>query len=357
MARRRLRSMLRQLRQTVAMELAALLHHSRDGGRETYYGLRAPKTASSGGRPSVLTEPEPQGEERPRTFPRRSQVAPEPRPLVHLSVGEVHDGPLVSFLLQRALLERREEEEAKKMSVHEKAAAMLERARLWAEQKEKEKKRLAVHEEAAATLERARLWAEHKEKRRKRKKRKKRKKRRLPRTSSGPSRCRARLRPRQRQAPGWFSWFSAVHAVFPSFVDRPQLLGLLVGIDHKDSSMVALVVSSSSFVLAGIAGDDAFRAVFPSLVDRPRVLGIRAGMLCRDTVLDSSGKCFVLRATFGSTLDSIFVAVFGAFWPLVPGSHLFGAGCCLWVHENADPAFSAYWLDSGYRFGVSSRSF
>ena len=43
--------------------------------------LRAPKTASSGGRPGVLTEPEPQGQERPRTF-LRSQVAPEPRALL-----------------------------------------------------------------------------------------------------------------------------------------------------------------------------------------------------------------------------------------------------------------------------------
>ena len=57
---RRLRAMLRHERQTFAMELAAALHHSRDGGRETYYGLRAPKTASSGGRrPGVLKEPEP----------------------------------------------------------------------------------------------------------------------------------------------------------------------------------------------------------------------------------------------------------------------------------------------------------
>ena len=45
------------------------------------------------------------------TFPRRSQIAFEPQPLVHLGVGEVHDGPLVSFLLQRALQERRKEEE------------------------------------------------------------------------------------------------------------------------------------------------------------------------------------------------------------------------------------------------------
>ena len=107
---RRLRSMLRHERQTVAMELAAALHHSRDGGRETYYGLRAPETGSSGGRPVVLTEPEPQGQERPLTFPRRSQVAPEPQ-LLHLGVGEVHDGPLVSFLLQRVFQERRDEEE------------------------------------------------------------------------------------------------------------------------------------------------------------------------------------------------------------------------------------------------------
>ena len=112
---RRLRSMLRHERQTVAMELAAALHHSRDGGRETYYGLRAPETASSGGRPGVLTEPESQGQERPWTFPRRSQVALEPQPLLHLGVCEVHDGPLVSFLLLRALQERREEEEGEEL--------------------------------------------------------------------------------------------------------------------------------------------------------------------------------------------------------------------------------------------------
>ena len=54
---RRLRSWLKHERQTVARELAAPLHHSRDGGRVTNYGPRAPKTASSG----VLTEPESQG--------------------------------------------------------------------------------------------------------------------------------------------------------------------------------------------------------------------------------------------------------------------------------------------------------
>ena len=48
---RRLRSMLRHERQTVAMELAAALHHSRDVGQGTNDGLRAQTTASSGKRP------------------------------------------------------------------------------------------------------------------------------------------------------------------------------------------------------------------------------------------------------------------------------------------------------------------
>ena len=96
------------------------------------------------------------------------------------------------------------------------------------EEKEKEKKRFAVHDESAAVMERVRLLLEQAGKRRKRKKRKK---RRLPRTSSHSSRSRARLRPRQWHAPGWFC---TVHAVFPSFFDRPKMLGFLVGMDQKD---------------------------------------------------------------------------------------------------------------------------
>ena len=57
---RRLRSWLRHERMTVAAELAAALHHSRDVGPGTHVGLRAQKTVSSGGRrPGVLKEPEP----------------------------------------------------------------------------------------------------------------------------------------------------------------------------------------------------------------------------------------------------------------------------------------------------------
>ena len=58
---RRLRSWLEHDRQTVAMELAAALHHSRDVGPGSHIGLWAQKTASSGQRPGVLTELEPQG--------------------------------------------------------------------------------------------------------------------------------------------------------------------------------------------------------------------------------------------------------------------------------------------------------
>ena len=59
---RRLRAMLRHERQTVAMELAATLHHSRDVGPGTNDGLRAQTTASSGKRPAPLEEvAEPQG--------------------------------------------------------------------------------------------------------------------------------------------------------------------------------------------------------------------------------------------------------------------------------------------------------
>ena len=54
---RRLRSMLRHERQTVAMELAAALHHSRDARSDVAHGaLRGQKTASSGMRPEPLGE-------------------------------------------------------------------------------------------------------------------------------------------------------------------------------------------------------------------------------------------------------------------------------------------------------------
>ena len=57
-------------------------------------------------------------------------------------------------------------------------------------------------------------------------KRRKRKKR-LPRTCG-----RARHRQRQRHAPGWIS-------VFPSYVGRPKVVGIMVGMDPDDSFLRA----------------------------------------------------------------------------------------------------------------------
>ena len=52
---RRLRAMLRHERQTVAMELAAALHHSRDArSNDVHAALRGQMTASSGTRPEPI---------------------------------------------------------------------------------------------------------------------------------------------------------------------------------------------------------------------------------------------------------------------------------------------------------------
>ena len=111
---RRLRSWLKHERQTVAMELAAALHHSRDGGRVTNYGLRAPKTASSGQRPGVLTEPEPQG--RAVTVGYVAALGPL-LVVASLSGGDEVDATTVSYLLKAALKKKKEEEDERKERV------------------------------------------------------------------------------------------------------------------------------------------------------------------------------------------------------------------------------------------------
>ena len=110
---RRLRSWLKHERQTVAMELAAALHHSRDGERVTNYGLRAPKTASSGQRPSVLTEPEPQG---------RAVTVGCPG-AVPVCAGLIRQGGRGGGLLltAAALRQRKEEERQKELEEREEA--------------------------------------------------------------------------------------------------------------------------------------------------------------------------------------------------------------------------------------------
>ena len=69
----------------------------------------------------------------------------------------------------------------------------------------------------------------------KKRKRKKRRKKKTLRTSSHLTLRRAHRRQRQWYAHVWFCCFGAFHAVFPSFVGRTQLLGIMDGMDHNDS--------------------------------------------------------------------------------------------------------------------------
>ena len=90
---------------------------------------------------------------------------------------------------------------------------------------------------------------------------------------------------RQWHVPGWFSGFGASRAVFPSIVGRPELPGLVVGMDEKDCFTC----------YAGCAGGDAPRVLFPTVVDRPRMLGIMAVMERKDfyalIIFCGSGTC------------------------------------------------------------------
>ena len=156
--------MLRHERQTVAMELAAALHHSRDVGPEKNDGLRAQTTASSGKRPAPLEE----------------VAEPQAKLGQHSGIGYelvlALDAPVqqVDVLVRvDELLKRQEEEE--------------EEVRRW--------RRTPMNQ--LTPLQRKKAF-EHISKR----KRKKRKKRRLPRTSSHSSSRRARRRLRRWHAPG-----------------------------------------------------------------------------------------------------------------------------------------------------------
>ena len=109
---RRLRSWLRHERMTVAAELAVALHHSRDVGPGTHVGLRAQKTASSGGRrPGVLKEPVP-----PVVVEHAARPCSGVPLLAIPCLGGGADGVDVTttqFLLKKAILRKKEEEEEK----------------------------------------------------------------------------------------------------------------------------------------------------------------------------------------------------------------------------------------------------
>ena len=171
------------------MELAAALHHSRDGGRETHYGLRAPKTASSGGRrPGVLEEPE------PPVVVEHAACPCSGAPLLvvpSLAAAESDgvDGTSLKYLLKLALKENEKEEE--RMRREEEAAA---RSELISLIRVPQEHRTADQERRITDVSRI-LSAAHKRKRKKKRKKK------LPKSSSS---C-GRARRRQRQWHGWIS--------------------------------------------------------------------------------------------------------------------------------------------------------
>ena len=126
---RRLRSWLRHERQTVAMELAAALHHSRDVGPGTHAGLRAQKAASSREEAGVETHNAPRGLKTPPPGMRPEQLPEAPGPqrcdrtVRGTSVGapvlavqslrgfDGVDDTAAKFLLRQALKKKKEEEE------------------------------------------------------------------------------------------------------------------------------------------------------------------------------------------------------------------------------------------------------
>ena len=108
---RRLRAMLRHELQTVAMELAAALHHSRDVGPGKNDGLRAQKTASSGKRPGVAVTV--------------GYVAvPGPllsAPMLADTAADTVDARTVQFLLHATLLQKKEEAQERRRKWEEEA--------------------------------------------------------------------------------------------------------------------------------------------------------------------------------------------------------------------------------------------
>ena len=137
---RRLRSWLRHERMTGAMTLAEKLHHTSRGqklakvGEEVVHdahdALRGQKTPPPGVRPGSLSDPGPQRSD--RTVRRSSGEVPLLAVPV-LAGGDGVDGIALSFLVRRAVEDRkREKEEArKKKEAQEKADLELAKRDPW----------------------------------------------------------------------------------------------------------------------------------------------------------------------------------------------------------------------------------
>ena len=185
---------------------------------------------------------------------------------------------------------------------------------------------------------------------------KKRKKKKLPR--GRVSRGRARRRQRQWRVSG-FPGDVLLHAVFPSFVDRPEMPCIMAGMDLKDCCcgmfnagfaagnalravfrprMLVILASMdqedsfSSMCKAGLACYDAPRAVFSYLVRRPMMLGIMAGMHQKDSCLAPFYGPLYLEVTHSYCLPEEYSTSF------------------FWEKTSRVAVFSASWFDSGYLF-------
>ena len=138
---RRLRSWLRHERQSVAMELAAALHHSRDARSEVVHvALRGQKTASSGTRPEPPVEV---SEPRVVAVTVGYVAAPVPllsAPMLADAVADAVDTRTAKYLL-RAALKKLDEEERKKATAQVKAMTELVR-RVPRKRKKRRKRRL-----------------------------------------------------------------------------------------------------------------------------------------------------------------------------------------------------------------------
>ena len=187
------------------------------------------------------------------------------------------DNTAAKFLLQQALKKKKEEEEEERRKREEEVRAD-EKKKLEVSERKRAKALKGWDEEALLQLNRRiqagsalssaeyaawYYWDGGAPSSSSKRKRKKKRKKKLPRSSSHSSLGSARRRLRQ-----WHARFAGflgdvpLRAVFPSVVVRPAMLGIMAGMDEKDSG--ALIVDSGSVMCkARFAGYDTPRTVFP----------------------------------------------------------------------------------------------
>ena len=309
--------MLRHEQQTVRMALAAALHHSAGPEEKVEMqqngALRGQKTPPPGARPGILAEPGPQRSDR-----SRRHFSGDTHPTLRLPVlagesGEVVDDSTIAFLTRAVLEEKRkaEVEQAAKEKVKEERMRRQRRQALVNEidtlfavpawrRSDAEFSRIESLASELRSLDSASSSSGSKRKRKKRRKRK------LPKSSSSRStRGRTHRRVRQWHAPGWFPGFDASLAGFPLVVFRPEMPGIVAGMDQKDNG--ALIVDSGSGMCKVRFPGFSPCSVFPVVVGRP------AGRSAwtRSTILQLAGfywlRCTSRCVSFPVVMPLMFV--------------------------------------------------